>query len=132
MTAPRLYRVTLEVGDGPRASAFYARLLGVDGRRASSERTYFDCGGVIVALVDVSPTGRAARPHPEHLYFAVADVDAVHAIAAALGALDPRDVHGAPAGDVTRRPWGERSFYALDPWGNHLCFVDATTLSTGR
>ena len=31
-------------------------------------------------------------------------------------------VHGEPAGDVLDRPWGERSFYVVDPWGNDLCF----------
>jgi len=30
------------------------------------------------------------------------------------------------------RPWGERSFYAHDPFGNPLCFVDATTIFTGK
>jgi hypothetical protein len=30
------------------------------------------------------------------------------------------------------RPWGERCFYAFDPFGNGLCFVDETTLFTGR
>ena len=30
------------------------------------------------------------------------------------------------------RPWGERSFYAFDPFGNGLCFVDETTVFTGR
>ncbi len=37
------------------------------------------------------------------VYFAVSDLEAVH----------------------------ERSFYAVDPWGNGLCFVDDTTLFTG-
>jgi hypothetical protein len=48
-----------------------------------------------------------------------------------LGALSKADVHGESAGDVVRRPWGERSFYAYDPGGNGLCFVDAKTLFTG-
>jgi hypothetical protein len=30
------------------------------------------------------------------------------------------------------RPWGERSFYAFDPDGNGLCFVDERTVFTGR
>lgn len=29
------------------------------------------------------------------------------------------------------RPWGERSFYCRDPFGNGLCFVDEKTLFTG-
>jgi non-ribosomal peptide synthetase component E (peptide arylation enzyme) len=27
-------------------------------------------------------------------------------------------------------PWGERSFYAVDPWGNDLCFCENGTLYT--
>ena len=34
------------------------------------------------------------------------------------------DVHGDPAGAIEWRPWGERSFYAKDPLGNKICFVD--------
>jgi hypothetical protein len=39
-------------------------------------------------------------------------------------------VHGAPAGEIGTRPWGERSFYCQDPFKNKLCFVDRTTLYT--
>jgi hypothetical protein len=28
-------------------------------------------------------------------------------------------------------PWGERSFYAEDPWGNPLCFVEEGTFYRG-
>jgi hypothetical protein len=31
---------------------------------------------------------------------------------------------------VIERPWGERSFYVTDPWGNELCFVKEGTLYT--
>jgi len=41
-------------------------------------------------------------------------------------------VHGAAAGDIVARPWGERSFYASDPFDNLLCFVDERTVFTGR
>src|SRR5262249_5905857 len=51
------------------------------------------------------------------------DLEAVHARAKALKALAPFKVHGEPAGEPLRRPWGERSFYVTDPWGNELCFV---------
>ena len=45
--------------------------------------------------------------------------------------LDGR-AHGESGGDIVVRPWGERSFYAADPFGNGLCFVDEKTLFTGR
>jgi hypothetical protein len=35
-------------------------------------------------------------------------------------------------GQIATRPWGERSFYTQDPFGNPLCFVDSNTLFTGK
>jgi hypothetical protein len=35
-------------------------------------------------------------------------------------------------GRIARRPWGERSFYLREPFGNPLCFVDSAALFTGR
>jgi predicted enzyme related to lactoylglutathione lyase len=32
---------------------------------------------------------------------------------------------------IEKRPWGERSFYCLDPDGNRLCFVDDATIFLG-
>ena len=130
MTAPKIFRVTIEVGDLDAAASYYTDLLGVDGQRHPGARHYFDCGGVILALLD--PTEGGIRPRPAHksIYFAVADIDDVHARAKALGALAPFQVHGQPAGDVIERPWGERSFYATDPWGNELCFVADGSLYT--
>jgi uncharacterized glyoxalase superfamily protein PhnB len=69
-------------------------------------------------------------PGPKSLYFAVDDVNAVHVRAAKLGVLAPYQVHGEPASAVITRPWGERSFYVVDPWGNDLCFCENGTLYT--
>ena len=33
---------------------------------------------------------------------------------------------------IRKRPWGEKSFYLRDPFGNPLCFVDENTAFTGR
>ncbi len=63
-------------------------------------------------------------------YFAVDDVSAVHARATKLGILAAYQVHGQPAGEVITRPWGEKSFYVVDPWGNDLCFCENGTLYT--
>jgi len=125
---PTLFRVALEVGDGAKAAKFYERLLGVPGRSVGGARHYFDCGAVIVALIEVA----RPEPAPENLYFAVSDLSAVHARARALRCLSKESVHGEPGGAIGRRPWGERSFYAVDRDGNPLCFVDRRTLFTGR
>jgi hypothetical protein len=87
---------------------------------------------VILALVDVTAEGEKAKPLPDYIYFAVGDLEQAHARATELGCLSTDDVHGASAGDIIVRPWGERSFYVADPWGNGLCFVDQNTLFTGR
>jgi catechol 2,3-dioxygenase-like lactoylglutathione lyase family enzyme len=128
--SPKLFRVILEVADLEQASALYAELLGQEGRRLPGARHYFDCGGVIVAVLDVSQGGMPPTPGPKSLSFAVDDIGAVHARAGQLGVLAPYEVHGEPAGDVIVRPWGERSFYVVDPWGNELCFCEDGTLYT--
>jgi catechol 2,3-dioxygenase-like lactoylglutathione lyase family enzyme len=126
--APRLFRVTLEVADLEQASALYADLFGQAGQRHPGARHAFDCGGVTVVVLDVSRGGMAPTPGPKSLGFAVGDIDAVHGRAARLGVLAPYEVHGEPAGEVVVRPWGERSFYVVDPWGNDLCFCEEGTL----
>ena len=128
MSMATLFRVTVEVGDLDRATELYRDLLGVDGTRHPGARHYFDCGGVILAVLDVSGGGMSPTPGPKSLYFSVDDVDAVHQRAARRGVLASYEVHGQPAGDVVDRPWGERSFYVVDPWGNDLCFCQTGTL----
>jgi len=134
--APTLYRIVVQVDNLDRAEEFYGKLLGDRGRRIPrGSRHYIDCGPVILALVDVTAENSIEakpEPLPDYIYFAVDDVDAVHARARQLNCLSTEDVHGEPAGDVVVRPWRERSFYANDPWGNGLCFVDEKTLFTGK
>ncbi len=131
--APALFRLVLQVDDLDRASDFYAKLLDDPGRRIPrASRHYIDCGPVILALVNVAAGGEEAKPIPDYIYFAVADLEKVYARASDLGCLSTEDVHGASAGEIVVRPWGERSFYVKDPWDNGLCFVDDKTLFTGR
>jgi predicted enzyme related to lactoylglutathione lyase len=131
--ADKLFRIILQVDDLDKAADFYSKLLGDPGRRIPrAGRHYIDCGPVILALVDVTAGGDVPKPLPDHIYFAVANIDAVHTRARELGCLSSNDVHGASAGEIVKRPWGELSFYVYDPWGNGLCFVDETTLFTGR
>ena len=121
-----LYRVILPVGDIDKAAAFYAQLFGIPGNRVSPGRHYFDCGGTILACFDPQADGDGvdARPNPDHIYIAVDDLETVFARA-----------KQAPCSwieaDIATRPWGERSFYAKDPFGNPICIVDDTTLFTG-
>jgi len=129
-TPPKLFRVTLEVSDLESATQLYRQLFAVDGTRHPGARHYFDCDGVILAVIDVSRGGLIPTPGPKSLSFAVDDIDAVHQRAARLDMLALYQVHGEPAGEVVERPWGERSFYVVDPWGNDLCFCQEGTLYT--
>ncbi len=131
-SVPRLFRINIEVGHLDDAARFYGELLGLAGRRQGGSRVYFDAGGVTLQVVDVSAMGRGV-PHPaaKALYFLVDDLDAVFARAKALGCLSQEMVHGARGGEMTVRPWGERSFYAEDKWLNPLCFVEAGTVYPG-
>ena len=122
---PKIFRVTLEVANIEEATAFYAKLLGTEGKRHHGARHYFDCGGVLLAR----PRGSKALVDAG-TQIAVGDLEAVHTRAKSLEALAPYKVHGESAGTVTKRPWGERSFYVVDPWGNDLCFVEEGTLYT--
>ena len=129
---PLLFRVVIQVANLSRAAGFYEALLGIAGRNVGGNRYYFDCGDVILALLDVSQGGREPQPIPDDLYFAVENIEEIYERASALDCLSEEQVHGQKAGDIVQRPWGERSFYAVDPQGNGLCFVDATTVFTGR
>jgi catechol 2,3-dioxygenase-like lactoylglutathione lyase family enzyme len=114
----KIFRITLEVSNIDEAAVFYAKLLGTEGKRHPGARHYFDCGAVILSVLDRTAGGLTPTPGPKSLYFAVRDLEAVHTRARGLKALAPYKVHGEPAGTVTKRPWGERSFYVVDPWGN--------------
>ena len=125
MAAPRIFRVIVPVSDIERAAAFYGRVLGATGTRVSSGRHYFDCGGTILACYDALADGdpTPVGPSPGHVYFGVDDLEAAHGRAAAAGCRE--------LSEIEVQPWGERSFYALDPSGNPICFVDSRTLFAG-
>jgi len=127
---PRFFRLNIEVGNLDLAAGFYGSLLGLEGRRQAGSRVYFQAGPVTLQVVDVSSAG---PPHPaaKALYFTVGDLDAAFERARTLGGLSRESVHDAPGGGIVVRPWGERSFYAEDPWGNPLCFVEEGTVYRG-
>jgi len=127
---PQFFRLNVEVGDLDAANSFYTRLLGIPGRKQAGHRCYFDCGGVTLQVLDVS-SSRQPHPAAKALYFTVRNLEAAFDRAKALGCLSREDVHDAPGGGIVVRPWGERSFYAEDTWGNPLCFVEEGTVYTG-
>jgi predicted enzyme related to lactoylglutathione lyase len=129
MHLPRLYRVILPVTDIERAAAFYGAVFGVPGQRVSPGRHYFNCGDTILACYDAVADGDGEqggwRFHPlQYLYFAVPDLEAaLKRVQAAGGTIDS---------GIEAMPWGERMFYARDPFGSPISFVDDGTLFTGK
>jgi len=125
MTPARLFRVIVPVAGIDQAAAFYAAVLGQPGKRISPGRHYFGCGEVILACFDPQADGDAwdATPNPDHLYFLTGDLEEHF-----------RRVAGRPDGRILKpietQPWGERSFYCSDPFGNKLCFVESGTAFT--
>jgi extradiol dioxygenase family protein len=125
--SPSLFRLNIEVGDLAEAVKFYATLLGQEGRLQAGSRCYFKAGAVTLQVIQIDP------PHlvPKALYFVVDNLDEIHQRAATLNCLSTQSVHGTPGNNPMVRPWGERSFYCGDPWGNPLCFVQADTIYKG-
>lgn len=116
------------------AARFYSALFDTSGFRVSNGRHYFDCGGVILAVYDPGADGDAKPVHSnaEHVYFAVADLEAVFARAQRVGGLSTETGDGRlPMGQIAKRPWGEVSFYMHDPSGNPICFVDERSIFRG-
>jgi hypothetical protein len=124
---PELFRINVEVGDVKRAAKEWGTLLGLEGRPQAGSRVYFTTGAVTLQVVEINP------PHPaaKALYFLVDELEPVYERAKQLGWLSKEPVHGEPGGTISVRPWGERSFYAEDAWGNPLCFVQTGTVYPG-
>lgn len=128
MTPPRLYRVILPVDDIEKAAAFYGAVFETSGERVSPGRHYFDLGGTILALYDPVADGDArgqgwTHHENQYVYIAVGDLEAAMARAKEAGA--------EILSEIETMPWGERLFYARDPFGAPISFVDETTLFTG-
>jgi predicted enzyme related to lactoylglutathione lyase len=126
MSSAHVFRVIVPVRKIDEAAASYGAVLDAPGRRISPGRHYFGCGPVILACFDPQADGDPwkATPNPDHIYFAVDDLEEYF-----------RRVSSQPNGRILRpiqtQPWGERSFYCTDPFGNKLCFVDNRTTFTG-
>ena len=123
---PNLYRVIMPVPDIEQGVEFYRKVLDMPGEPvAGATRHYFRCGATILALANPGEHDIEFRPNVDHVYFAVADLEAAHRRAQDAGAPELED-------EIATRPWGERCFYCRDPFGNPLCFVDEETLFTGE
>ncbi|NVJ01078.1 VOC family protein [Myxococcus sp. AM009] len=124
-----LFRIILPVADIEQATRFYAQVLGLPGERVSPGRHYFaaaDAGGAVLACYSPREDGDAAehgetwRPHPfQYVYFSTRDLGALRerCLSAGATAVTP----------IEHMPWGETLFYAVDPFGNPIAFVESGT-----
>jgi predicted enzyme related to lactoylglutathione lyase len=123
----RLIRVLIRVPDIEAAAAFYDHVFGVSGRRISPGRHHLALGEVELACYDPAADGdlhdTAQSPSLWQLYVAVDGIEAV------LERV--RNTSGHVEQPISTKTWGERSFYASDPFGNRLCFVEAASLRSG-
>lgn len=122
----RIFRVILPVSDIEQAASFYHSLLDMPGNRVSPGRHYFDCGGTILACYDPSADGdeKDLSANSDHIYIAVDNLETIFENAKSADCMELEE-------QIETRPWGERSFYAKDPFGNPICFVDEKTMFTG-
>src|SRR6476646_1905827 len=102
----RIFRVILPVPSIEAAAEFYEMALGVPGKRVSTGRHYFRCGEVILTCFSPREDGDAFElpPNPDHIYFAVDDLEAAHERCKGAGCK-------RLASEIKTRPWGERSVY---------------------
>jgi catechol 2,3-dioxygenase-like lactoylglutathione lyase family enzyme len=126
VSPPELFRAVVPVADIDAAVGFYERVLQLDGQWVGAGRVYLRGRGAILVCLDRPKEGDGPHPGPNrgHLYFAVDDLDACYERAQAAG---DAWLEGPP----TQRGWGERSFYARDPFDNPLCFVHAPSRYLG-
>ncbi len=122
----KIFRLIVPVSDISLAQSFYKDLLGFEGVRVSPGRHYFDCDGVILACLDSQADGDGliSKPNPEHIYISTDELEDVFQRAKILNAANLLEIE--------TQPWGEKSFYFNDPFGNPLCFVDSKTVFTGK
>lgn len=122
----KLYRVILPVSNIEVATEFYRKVLNQDGKRVSGGRHYFDCDGTILACFDAKADGDdfEAKPNPDHIYISVKNLNEIYA---RISNWDENLI----VDPINTQPWGEKTLYVKDPFGNPLCFVDEKTIFTG-
>ncbi len=124
-----LYRIIFPVTDIEQAAEFYAGLFDRPGERVSPGRHYFNLEGTVLAcydpVADGDEVGQAWVFH-ENQYIYIA-TDKLEEIFSKCKKSDCQYVDET----IDTMPWGERLFYARDPFGNPICFVDEKTKFTG-
>ena len=133
---PSLRSVVLPTSSMGRSEGFFEELLGVEADTSIPNRHFFLLDDCQLSLVDPREHAKSHeleatpfRANPETVYIAVDDLDAAWERAQKIGmqALHDDDVQQG----IHTYPWGERSFYGLDPCGNPISLVDEANLYLG-
>ena len=124
----KLYRVIFPVMNIEIAEKFYSNILNQKGIRVSPGRHYFNLGDTILACYDPNADGDKQGNwnfhENQYIYISVTDLESVRN---KMKELDCKSL-----GEIEAMPWGETLFYANDPFGNPICFVDEKTVFTGE
>ena len=126
----KLYRIIFPVDDIQAATSFYQDIFTQHGQRVSTGRHYFNLKGVILVCYDPIADGDEIHQkwkfhENQYIYIATDDLESVHhkfLVSKTVKFVDE---------EIKQMPWGERLFYAVDPFGNPICFVDEKTIFTG-
>ncbi|UII81058.1 VOC family protein [Flagellimonas sp. CMM7] len=124
----QLYRVIFPVNDIEIADKFYSAILNQKGKRVSPGRHYFKIGQTILACYDPLADGDDQDSWKFHMnqyiYISTSELEILRK---KIKKLDCKYI-----GEIERMPWGETLFYANDPFGNPICFVDKNTIFIGN
>lgn len=124
----KLYRIIFPVTDIEAAATFYAEIFGQTGQRVSAGRHYFNLEGTILVCYDPIADGdnidvQWSFHENQYIYIATDELENVYQkFLRSTCETDP---------EIRTMPWGERLFYARDPFGNPICFVDRNTVFVG-
>ncbi len=125
---PKLYRIIFPVSDIELAEKFYSSILNKKGTRVSPGRHYFNIGGTILAcydpIADGDEQGNWKFHENQYIYISVVDLEKIR--------NSMKVFNCESLGEIEKMPWGETLFYANDPFGNPICFVDKNTVFTGN
>lgn len=118
----QLFRMVLPTHPIQKALEFYEPIFEVQAKKVSEGRFYFNLGNVILVCYDsiADGDGNLIPPNPEHIYISTSHIQESYEKVKAQNPLiiSPK---------IQKMPWGENSFYFIDPFGNKMCFVEQGT-----
>lgn len=120
-----VFRIIIPARDIEQSTRFYQILFDQYGERVSGGRHYFNTKNVIIAVYDPIADGDDSGDgfvfhKNQYTYFSVEDLERTYQRFILAGA-DLIGVH------IEKMPWGETLFYASDPSGVPICFVQSGT-----